>query len=129
MRKNILIVLVLLLIFADTISQVSHFQIDEAMYELVFHDEFSQRNGSQPDIAAWSCPPWSNARWSRWISDSSAVAFIKNGMPRGSGRSTIPCLSSSTQSVGMGGYDYFMPQTNKVYETQFDWVRVYQRKP
>lgn len=32
------------------------------------------------------------------------------------------------QSVGMGGYDYFMPQTNKMYETQFDWVRVYQKK-
>ena len=30
------------------------------------------------------------------------------------------------QSVGVGGYDFFEPQTNEVYETQFDWVRVYQ---
>ena len=79
MRKNILIALVPLVIFADTTSQVNHFQIDEAMYELVFHDEFSQRNGSRPDTAVWSCPSRSNAGWSRWISDSSAVAYIKNG--------------------------------------------------
>lgn len=38
-----------------------------------------------------------------------------------------PLFIILNQSVGMGGYDYFMPQTNKTYETQFDWVRVYQR--
>ena len=271
MRKNILIALVPLLIFAATTSQVNHFQIDEAMYELVFSDEFNQPNGSRPDTAVWSCPPRSNAGWSRWISDSSAVAFIKNGrlvcraipnktlsadtaqmltgavftkdkfefrygkievrmktnlhvgnfpaiwlrtwptpkqplyseidimeafgnrkisshtahsqlttsckkhgqrntfnytcdvtkwhvygviwteenmiwtvdgvkvgeyrksadpalLAEGQWSFDYPLFIILNQSVGMGGYDYFMPQTNKVYETQFDWVRVYQRK-
>lgn len=38
-----------------------------------------------------------------------------------------PLFIILNQSVGMGGPDYFMPQIHKTYETQFDWVRVYQR--
>lgn len=32
------------------------------------------------------------------------------------------------QSVGDGNYEFMIPQTSKVYETQFDWIRVYQKK-
>lgn len=39
-----------------------------------------------------------------------------------------PLFIVLNQSVGTGGYDFFMPQTNKIYETRFDWVRVYQKK-
>lgn len=39
-----------------------------------------------------------------------------------------PMFIVLNQSVGSGGYDFFMPQTNEVYETRFDWVRVYQKK-
>ena len=39
-----------------------------------------------------------------------------------------PLFIVLNQSVGLGGFDYFMPQTDKVYETQFDWVRVYARR-
>ncbi|MBQ8066230.1 MAG: glycoside hydrolase family 16 protein [Prevotella sp.] len=33
------------------------------------------------------------------------------------------------QSVGDGNYDCMIPYINQVYETLFDWVRVYQRNP
>lgn len=39
-----------------------------------------------------------------------------------------PLFIVLNQSVGMGGNGHFMPQTNKTYETQFDWVRVYQKE-
>ncbi|MBR0045608.1 MAG: glycoside hydrolase family 16 protein [Bacteroidaceae bacterium] len=32
------------------------------------------------------------------------------------------------QSVGNGNYECMIPNTNGIYETQFDWVRVYQKK-
>lgn len=38
-----------------------------------------------------------------------------------------PLFIVLNQSVGTGGYKHFMPQTDEVYETQFDWVRVYKR--
>ena len=266
-----MIALVFLFVFADTSCQVSKFHDNDAAYELVFHDEFDQPNGSRPDPAVWSCPPRSNAGWNRWVTDSSAVAYIKKGklvckaIPNKSLssdtakmltgavftrnkfefrygkievrmktnlrtgnfpsawlrtwttskqplyseidimevfgsrkisshtahsqlttsrkahgqrntfnyscdvtkwhvygviwteksivwtvdgvkvgeflKSTDPSLLAEgqwsfdyplfivlNQSVGSGGYDFFMPQTDKVYETQFDWVRVYKRK-
>lgn len=33
------------------------------------------------------------------------------------------------QSVGDGNYDCMIPDINQVYETSFDWIRVYQRNP
>ena len=48
-------------------------------YELVFSDEFNLPDGSRPNTAVWSCPKLSNAPWNRWVVDSSAVVFIKDG--------------------------------------------------
>ena len=31
------------------------------------------------------------------------------------------------QSVGDNSNPYFMVDTNQIYETQFDWIRVYQK--
>lgn len=39
-----------------------------------------------------------------------------------------PLFIVLNQSVGSGGYAHFMPQYNDIYETQFDWVRVYQKR-
>lgn len=39
-----------------------------------------------------------------------------------------PLFIVLNQSVGTGSYDFFRPQLNEIYETQFDWVRVYQKK-
>lgn len=271
MKKHITwAVLMLFLFSADTASIVRNV-IDDVDYVLIFSDEFNMPNGSRPDTATWSCPPRSNAGWNRWVSDSSAVTFIKNGklvcraipnkslsadsarmltgavftrhkfefrygkievrmktnlrvgnfpaawlrtwqtseqplyseidimevfgnrkisahtahsqltmsrkkhgqrntfnyscdvtkwhvygviwtpenivwtvdgvkvgeyrksadpvlLAEGQWSFDYPLFIVLNQSVGMGGYDYFMPQTNKVYETLFDWVRVYQKK-
>lgn len=264
------VVLMLFLISSDTASNVMNV-INNDNFVLIFSDEFNMPNGSRPNSATWSCPPRSNAGWNRWVTDSSAVAFIKNGklvcraipnkslsadtarmltgavfsrnkfefrygkievrmktnlrignfpaawlrtwatkeqplyseidimevfgnrkisnhtahsqmttsrknhgqrntfkypcdvtkwhvygviwdeksivwtvdgvkvgeymksenpalLAEGQWSFDYPLFIVLNQSVGSGGYDFFMPQTNKVYETQFDWVRVYQRK-
>jgi len=79
MRKNIVIALVFLFVFADTSCQVSRFHDNDAAYELVFHDEFNLPKGSQPDTAKWRPCQRYAGHWSRWISDSPEVAFIKKG--------------------------------------------------
>lgn len=38
-----------------------------------------------------------------------------------------PFFLRLNQSLGDGSYDAFTPIMNQVYETQFDWIRVYQR--
>ena len=48
-------------------------------YELVFSDEFSGRSGSRPDTLYWSVPPRQPSTWARWISNSPAVAYLRNG--------------------------------------------------
>lgn len=48
-------------------------------YTLVFSDEFTQKNGDQPDSTKWvRCErqPWP---WNRWVSSSKDVVYIKNG--------------------------------------------------
>lgn len=53
--------------------------LNDDQYELVFSDEFNLPDGSQPDTAKWiSCRRYAG-HWSRWISDSHDVAYIKNG--------------------------------------------------
>lgn len=69
-----------------------------------------------------------------WTVDGKKVGeYLKSADPallaEGQWSFDYPLFIVLNQSVGGGGYDYFMPQTDKVYETQFDWVRVYQRKP
>ena len=39
-----------------------------------------------------------------------------------------PFFLIMNQSVGNGNHEAMVPNTSKVYETQFDWIRVYQRK-
>ena len=271
MKKFLFIVLLFLIISSES-SQSSESQLPgDNEYELIFSDEFNQPNGSVPNKEHWTCPPRSNSGWSRWISNSPKVAFIRNGalvcraipnpslatdtakmltgavftkdkfefrygkvevrmktnLRRGnfpaawlrtwatkqqplyseidivetfgnrkSAAHTVhseltqknpkhkeknvfrtPCNVTKwhvygvewseekivwtldgekvgeykkttdqnllaagqwsfdyplfiilNQSVGSGGYDFFMPQTNKTYETQFDWIRVYKKK-
>lgn len=48
-------------------------------YKLVFSDEFNLPDGSQPDSTKWRrCNRYAGL-WSRWISDSRDVVYIKNG--------------------------------------------------
>lgn len=80
MSKNLLTSFLLLLFFADSTSQVKTTILDrDARYELVFSDEFNQRNGSEPDTTIWSRKPRNQDCCNRWNSHSSKVVFIKNG--------------------------------------------------
>ena len=78
MKKILLIALWFLLASADSSTKDVTIAEDDA-YTLIFSDEFNQKDGSLPDTTKWSCPPRTNAGWSRWIADSPKVAFIKNG--------------------------------------------------
>ena len=70
----------------------------DATYQLVFSDEFDQPNGSAPDPAKWTSSVRQGATWSRWISDSSAVAYIQNGVLV---CRAIPNLDKSRDKVAM----------------------------
>lgn len=39
-----------------------------------------------------------------------------------------PCYIVLNQSVGDGSYSHMVPNLKTTYETQFDWIRVYQKK-
>ena len=39
-----------------------------------------------------------------------------------------PCYIVLNQSVGDGSYSHMVPNCKTTYETQFDWIRVYQKK-
>jgi beta-glucanase (GH16 family) len=79
MSKNLLTSLLLLFVFADSSSQTREFFDDEADYELVFSDEFNQRGRSLPDSTKWQPCRRYAGQWSRWISASPDVAFVKDG--------------------------------------------------
>ncbi len=76
MKSNLFLVLLgLITISADT----SSLKAQENEWQLVFSDEFNQPNGSQPDPAKWSRHRRGTSTWSRWISDSKDVVYVKNG--------------------------------------------------
>lgn len=80
MRRNELIALFSLFVFADSPCQVADVSYDSnAKYELVFSDEFNLPDGSQPDSAVWSRKPRNNDICNRWNSTSEKVVFIKDG--------------------------------------------------
>ncbi len=78
MRNGLLIALLVLFVKADS-AYLVNLVLNDDDYVLVFSDEFNQPDGSRPDSTKWSCPLRTNAGWNRWNSDSSAVAYIKNG--------------------------------------------------
>lgn len=52
---------------------------DDDGFELIFADEFDLPDGSRPDPSRWQSCPREGATWSRWISDTLAVAYIQDG--------------------------------------------------
>ena len=72
--KKIILGLMLLALTADT----GQLYAQDAEWELVFSDEFNQPNGSQPDSAKWNRHERYKGTWSRWISNSPSVVYIKN---------------------------------------------------
>ena len=67
-----------LLLSADTL-QVQAKKKPRVKYHLVFHDEFNQPDGSQPDSTVWSRAPRAKNLWAKWNSDLKDVVYIKNG--------------------------------------------------
>ena len=68
-----------------------------------------------------------------WFVDGVKVAeYYKSDNPRllADGQWTFdrPFFLRLNQSVGDGSYDVMIPDVNKVYETRFDWIRVYQKR-
>ena len=78
MLRHIGIGLCLLFCSADSVNQ-DKITWDDSNYELVFYDDFSGQSGSLPDPAKWSCSPRGSSIWSRWISNSPRVAYVKKG--------------------------------------------------
>jgi Beta-glucanase/Beta-glucan synthetase len=78
MEKMFYFLLFLLLFSSDTFVAKGQ-NADGIGWKLVFSDEFNQKNGSQPDSTKWSRHNRYKGTWSRWISNSSKVVFIRNG--------------------------------------------------
>lgn len=85
------------------------------------------------DITQWHVY---GVEWSEteviWTIDGVTVAVYrksgnKNLLKQGQWSFDQPLYLLLNQSVGNGVYGYFAPHVRKTYETQFDWIRVYQR--
>ena len=82
-------------------------------YVLVFHDEFSGRNGSQPDSTKWRRSQRNPSAWARWISNSPDVVRVKNGklicraIPnRTEVGDTAQMLTGAIESTGKFSFQY-----------------------
>lgn len=94
-------------------SVTGHAQTDEP-YELVFSDEFSLPDGSQPDSTCWSRSGRSrDVVWSRFVSKSEQTVFIEDGhlvclcMPNTDCRQdTAAMLSGAVETRGKFSFRY-----------------------
>jgi len=76
---NFLLVMIVNLLMISDQSAAIVMPLPEEDYQLVFSDEFNQKNGSQPDSTKWvRCVRYQSA-WNRWISNSKDVVYIRNG--------------------------------------------------
>jgi beta-glucanase (GH16 family) len=80
MIKNLSLGMLVLLFASDSSSKMMEMNEEEGSeYELVFSDEFNQSRDSRPDTSKWIPCRRYQGHWSRWISDSRDVAFVKRG--------------------------------------------------
>lgn len=77
MRK---IIVLLFLVLNTLVSTLTWAQQPYKGFKLVFSDEFEQTNYSFPDTTKWNWHSRYPGIWSRWISSSSEVVFIKDSM-------------------------------------------------
>lgn len=76
-RKLLLLLLFHVTSFTGLTAQTGR----DKEWELVFHDEFNQKNGTLPDPTYWStCPTNPRAVWASFIVSSPKVAFVRNNM-------------------------------------------------
>ena len=77
--KHLACVILLLVTFVSDSMMAFTTKVDEGEWNIVFRDEFNQKNGSQPDSTKWVRCIRYNAGWNRWISNSKDVVYVKNG--------------------------------------------------
>jgi beta-glucanase (GH16 family) len=77
--KQVVCSLLFLLLFSSDTFVAKGQNMEDKDWKLVFSDEFNQKNYSQPDSTKWSRHNRYPGTWSRWISDSRDVVYIKNG--------------------------------------------------
>ena len=76
MKSNILLMVIGWMILSVNTTPL---KAQNSEWRLVFSDEFSLPNGSQPDPAKWNRAKRNSSQWARWNSNSNKVVYIKNG--------------------------------------------------
>lgn len=78
-RLNTAICVISLTFFLVSDTGVVIAQERNEQYQLIFSDEFNQKNGSQPNPQYWSHSPRGYSIWNRWIGRSKKIVYIHNG--------------------------------------------------
>jgi len=85
----------------------------QSEYALVFSDEFSGADGTQPEAAKWGRSPRQGATWNRWISNSDEVVYVRDGklvtraIPNPDTASDpVPMITGAVQSAGKFSFMY-----------------------
>ena len=97
----------------DVAISVHYEKSQDAVYELVFSDDFNGENGTQPDADKWIRSPRQGATWNRWISNSEEVVYLQDGnlvtraIPNPDKVSDpVPMITGAIQSEGKFGFKY-----------------------
>lgn len=77
MKKVLLLIFAVMMLVSDASN--TYAQKSDKEWQLVFSDEFNQKNGSMPNPDYWSCSRRGTSTWNRWISKDPSVAFIRKG--------------------------------------------------
>jgi len=92
------------------------------------------RNQFSCDVTKWHIYgiEWTET-FVRWTVDGITVAVYnkptdKDLLNKKAWTFDTPFYLIINQSVGDGTYDWAIPNFNKTYKTEFDWIRVYQKK-
>ena len=91
-----------------------HFQeTSDAVYKLVFSDEFNGENFTEPVSEKWSRCERQGATWNRWLSDSKEVVYLKDGnlvtraIPNPDKKSDpVPMITGGIKSQKKFGFTY-----------------------
>ena len=115
-----------------TKSEVSHTAHTQLTQQQAKHGE--KNSFRVPiDITKWHVysVEW-NDQYIIWSIDNHTTGFYQkshdlNKLSQGQWTFDIPFYIILNQSIGNGRTEDLRPQTNKKYETLFDWIRVYQK--
>ena len=77
MKRILFCTVLMVLLQADTLMLKA--KRNDVVWRLVFCDEFNLPDGSRPNPKYWSGSHRGRSTWNRWITDSAAVVFIRDG--------------------------------------------------